>query len=1083
MRTVPAPFASDLPPAVLDEALARLVAVDQAERAAAFAALVAEHPAHAAGLRALDESLRRTDKLLARGFTGPGLDDPERIGPYHVQRRIGEGAFGVVYLCAQYAPLRREVAVKVLRPGVGDRNTLARFDLERQVLVGLSHPCIANILEAGALPDGRPYFALEYVDGLPISRHCDQHRLPVEQRLSLFVALCEGVQHAHLRGVIHRDLKPANVLVALRDGRATPKIIDFGIAKALHRSDLPAVPSPTATGRVVGTPGYMSPEQAAGQVSAIDTRADVFALGVMLFELLAGTLPWPAGTSANDAEPPRPSQRLRRDTERVQALAALRATTPRPLVATVRGGLDWIVLKALRADPGQRYQSVKELADDVARYLRGDAVEAGPPAAIYRVRKFARRHRLALASSGLILASLIGGLLVSLSFYREAAQRAVDMTRALGREREARGAAAIGFDSALAAVDALLLRVADLRLADEPQTAEVRQALLDDAMGFYQRLLLEHGGDPRLHHEMLRARLAVAQLHERLGQPERARELTLAVLRELDAAEPPAEPAARQVRHERLGVACTLLGRLDASGQGDAAERWLQRAIVECTAAAQLAPAQPSRLLMQAQVELGDLLSDRGNSEGAIAAQTAAFGCAQALVAAAPDDPQARIELVACRARLLTAKFWRAPGQAKLDLAQLHADAQLLTQDEQRSGVPLERLTAIWLAVADGYNQQGQRRDELPALDVALRLRRRAVLRDPADPRHRRDLAAVLHRVARAASGAGNEARADAASREAIAVADELVRAYPTQPQFAWELAESCNQAVAVQLLRARRCALGGAQALARRAVALLRELPADFPERTRMRSLANALGNLANVRDANGDDSTAEWTEVLTLYDTIAARWGGRISDVVNRGRAVVRLATRRLAAGDHAAAAALVARAREFGAAPPEALPVARQFARVVRLDAQLAARRGDHAAVAAMGEELEPWVVDWRVARLAGEVWFAAWQAAGASAAPEEVAGYYAARADALLEAAAWSSARGPVEDSASESAVVARAEVAVLRAQLALGRGERAEAVALAERGLAQLAAVRADLHAFLLDDSIWAAGQALLVRTR
>jgi serine/threonine protein kinase len=260
------PLDEDLPEELVDDALAAIACAQNAERARVIDELVAEHPGHALALRALCAAVSSTEALLALRFgrcdTGA---DPIEIGPYRVLRRLGAGAFGVVYRCAQTVPIRREVAVKVLRPGVGDVRTLARFEIERQVLVGLQHECIASVLDAGALADGRPYFAMPIVEGAPITEHCDRARLSIAMRLRLFVDLCAGVQHAHLRGVIHRDLKPANVLVAVHDGRAVPKIIDFGIAKLAHAANEAAGPAVGTLGaRVVGTPGYMSPEQAIG---------------------------------------------------------------------------------------------------------------------------------------------------------------------------------------------------------------------------------------------------------------------------------------------------------------------------------------------------------------------------------------------------------------------------------------------------------------------------------------------------------------------------------------------------------------------------------------------------------------------------------------------------------------------------------------------------------------------------------------------------------------------------------------------------------------------------------------------------
>jgi serine/threonine protein kinase len=287
---MPSPETFGLPTAVLDAAMSRLVGVLGTERGATLAELVAAHPHHRDGLQSLCAALAAAESVLARAFTPDGDGALPLIDGYEVLGRLGEGAFGIVYLCEQRQPIRRRVAVKVLRPGAGDRGTLARFDAERHFLARLHHPAIAQIFDAGLLADGRPWFVMEHVPGVPLTQYCDRAQLPVEARLVLFARLCQGVQHAHEQGIVHRDLKPANVLVVEVDGEPQPKIIDFGIARALELPD-PGTPRRTETGRVVGTPGYMSPEQAAGSLAEIDARSDLFSLGVVLYELLTGEMP------------------------------------------------------------------------------------------------------------------------------------------------------------------------------------------------------------------------------------------------------------------------------------------------------------------------------------------------------------------------------------------------------------------------------------------------------------------------------------------------------------------------------------------------------------------------------------------------------------------------------------------------------------------------------------------------------------------------------------------------------------------------------------------------------------------------
>lgn len=402
----------ELPPDLADLACARLLADDAVEQERALVDLCRQHPNHAAALRQLYRELRGADRLLQDNLSGVTADEPATIGNYRVVRRLGDGAFGVVYLCAQTVPIERQVAVKVLRPGAGNRQTLARFEAERQVLARMNHPAIAQVFDAGALPDGRPYFVMEYVDGLPITSFCEKHRLPLRERLGLFLTLCDGVQHAHQKAIIHRDLKPSNVLVGAQTApeQAQPKIIDFGLAKVL--SAAPAGAQLTEVGGVLGTPGFMSPEQAEGRHDDVDTRSDVFALGVLLYVLLTDQMPWPRGATATAATPARPSARV---AARVEAGDARHRPS-----SHLRGDLDWIVLRALEREPQRRYQSVLELAEDLRRHLRHEPVLAGPPSTVYRLRKLVRRYRGQVVAAGVVLVALLCGLIGILNYARAA---------------------------------------------------------------------------------------------------------------------------------------------------------------------------------------------------------------------------------------------------------------------------------------------------------------------------------------------------------------------------------------------------------------------------------------------------------------------------------------------------------------------------------------------------------------------------------------------------------------------------------------------------------------------------------------
>ncbi|HKQ63318.1 MAG TPA: serine/threonine-protein kinase [Candidatus Polarisedimenticolaceae bacterium] len=339
------------------------------------------------------------------GATAPALFD--RIGNYRILRVVGQGGMGVVYEAEQEQPVRRRVALKLVSWGMDTARVIARFESERQALALMDHPNIARVFDAGATEQGRPYFVMEYIEGVPITVYADDHRLDLRARLELFVQVCHGVQHAHHKGVIHRDLKPGNVLVRIQDGGPVPTIIDFGVAKATgERSKDGALH--TELGQVVGTPEYMSPEQVEGGLD-VDTRTDVYSLGVLLYELLTGTRPFqssgPERASVDeirqwirDEEPARPSTRARLHSD------------SGALVRGLRGELDWITMKALEKDRARRYESPGELAADIGRHLRAEPVLAGPPTATYRLGKFVRRHRVGVAGAGVLVLALVLGI-------------------------------------------------------------------------------------------------------------------------------------------------------------------------------------------------------------------------------------------------------------------------------------------------------------------------------------------------------------------------------------------------------------------------------------------------------------------------------------------------------------------------------------------------------------------------------------------------------------------------------------------------------------------------------------------------
>ncbi|MCH8006506.1 MAG: serine/threonine protein kinase, partial [Planctomycetes bacterium] len=352
----------------------------------------------------------------------PDLTEPPgtKIGPYRIVTLIGEGGFGAVYEAQQERPVRRRVALKIIKLGMDTKQVIARFEAERQALAMMDHPHIARVFEAGATDTGRPYFVMELVEGVAITEFCDQAHLSPRQRLELFTLVCEAVQHAHQKGIIHRDLKPSNVLVTRHNGEPVPKVIDFGIAKAT-RQRLTEKTLVTETGQLIGTPAYMSPEQAQMGETDIDTRSDIYSLGALMYELLTGTTPFEKRTFQRlsypeiqriirEKDPPTPSTRVSALGEELVEVAKERNLEPGSLPRLLRGDLDWIVMRALEKDRARRYATASELAADIGRYLRHEPVLASPPSVPYRLRKFVRRHRIAVLSVAVVVLVLATGV-------------------------------------------------------------------------------------------------------------------------------------------------------------------------------------------------------------------------------------------------------------------------------------------------------------------------------------------------------------------------------------------------------------------------------------------------------------------------------------------------------------------------------------------------------------------------------------------------------------------------------------------------------------------------------------------------
>jgi serine/threonine protein kinase len=471
------------------------------------------------------------------------------IGPYKLLEVIGEGGFGVVYMAEQTQPVRRKVALKVLKPGMDTRQVVARFEAERQALALMDHPNIAHVLDAGETTARRPYFVMDLVRGIPITDFCDQAQLSPKDRLQLFISVCQAVQHAHQKGIIHRDLKPSNILVTLHDDRSVVKVIDFGVAKALGQQ-LTDKTLFTGFAQMIGTPLYMSPEQAQMTALDVDTRSDIYSLGVLLYELLTGTTPFQKERLKSvsfdeirriirEEEPPKPSTRISTLGQGATTLSARRHTDPHRLRQLLRGELDWIVMKCLEKDRNRRYETANALAADVDRYLHDEPVEAGPPSTWYRLQKFAQRNKAALLTAAIVLLTVVAGLTISTLMIAQerdkaqaAAQEAQEQRAAAVRQstlagikaeeaEKERKRAETNFNRTREAVDRFFTRAA-VEMENKPHMERVRRALLEDALKFYQGFLEEKSADPIIRHETALAYVRVAQAQDWLGNTAQA---------------------------------------------------------------------------------------------------------------------------------------------------------------------------------------------------------------------------------------------------------------------------------------------------------------------------------------------------------------------------------------------------------------------------------------------------------------------------------------------------------------------------------------------------------------------------------
>ncbi|MGO9464276.1 MAG: protein kinase domain-containing protein [Isosphaeraceae bacterium] len=537
---------------------------------------------------------RDSDTETPEHRNSPGDGPGTHIGPYKLYQQLGEGGFGIVYMAEQDKPVHRRVALKIIKPGMDSARVNARFEAEKQALAMMDHQNIAKVFDAGTTDRGRPFFVMELVHGVPITKYCDDNHLTVRERLELVVPVCKAVQHAHQKGIIHRDLKPSNVLVCLSDGQPVPKVIDFGVAKAIDQR-LTERTMFTEFGQMIGTFEYMSPEQAEMSPLGVDTRSDIYSLGVMFYELLTGSTPLErqrvraAGLNEllkmiKEEEPPKPSMRLsalsrsgapsrtghapQAGSTELARIAAARRTEPLKLSPLLRGELDWVVMKCLEKDRARRYDTANGLARDIERYLHDEPVEAGPPGAGYRLRKLARKHRTALGIAGVmaVLLALAGAVSAWQAVRATLAERRALAER--DRAEQEKDRAETSFRMARETVDRFFTQVAESPKLKAQGMEKFRKDLLQNAKEFYERLIRERLDAPEVRQDLGLAYVRLAKIHEALGEfagAQTSSEKAIEILSELARAQPDVADYQRDLAasHFELGAVLLIVGRFE----------------------------------------------------------------------------------------------------------------------------------------------------------------------------------------------------------------------------------------------------------------------------------------------------------------------------------------------------------------------------------------------------------------------------------------------------------------------------------------------------------------------------------------
>jgi serine/threonine protein kinase/tetratricopeptide (TPR) repeat protein len=743
----------------------------------------------------VNETLHRSTEAqspASRAAAGMCVSDRFRL-----ERKLGEGGMGEVWVARQSKPVKRRVALKLIKAGMDSRAVLHRFEQERQALALMEHPHIARVLDGGITAAGQPFFVMELVNGLPLTAFCDAMKLTLRERLELFVPICQAVQHAHQKGIVHRDLKPANILVTMIDGKPVPKVIDFGVAKATS-GQLTEESLSTDFGAVVGTLEYMSPEQAGFSGSDIDTRADIYSLGVILYELLTGLRPIDRKRLRNVAltemiriiqeeEPSKPSTRLSTD-DSLPSLAAMRQIEPKKLTALLRGELDWVVMKCLEKQRDRRYETANALARDLQRFLADEMVEARPPSAGYRARKFVRRNKQSVLAITLLLLSLLGGVVgTTIGLLRA--------ENALSQEAAQRKQAEQANRQAIQALRAFTDQFMEKQLAAKATLSENEKSILNNALKQWEAFAQAKGDSPQAAALRAEGAVNVAMIQARLGMSSEAEANFRDGIREYESLVKASPDAAEIALDLATSYHNLALLRQAQGDQGDA-QRLFQAALAIKSRLASQDPAEPKFQLSLALTHnsMAVLSMQVGDTPTALKLFEESLAIKSGLAAQFPTSAEYREQAASGSHNLgIVRESLGQDRQAEIHYRSAQEIHQKLVDEfpsepNYKFGLATSCNSLGVLLMRQGHGQESER-----LLGSAVEIRRQLASEFPSVPEYRFRLADSLHNLAMLRDSQGQFADAESEFRQALQVTESLATEHPANPEYQSHLADAQN--------------------------------------------------------------------------------------------------------------------------------------------------------------------------------------------------------------------------------------------------------------------------------------------------